>query len=293
LVPRYQNNNLLGIGLMLLATFLFAFMDAIAKWLVSADVSAIQVIAVRSWMIALFIPLLLLARGEVRQLSTQQPLRHLARGMIGFLAPASFFTALKTLPLADASVIFFSAAFMLTAASAIFLKERVGIHRWSAVVIGFVGVVIAMNPTGDGDLIAYFLVLFAALIYSLIFIWGKQLCDKDSVTTLVFSTNLGMGLVATAYLPWVWVPITPQMLLELTLMASLALGAHYLFAAAFVRAEVSVLAPFEYSMLLWAVAIGYLVWGDVPTTEMWIGAALIISAGVYVAHRESLRRSTS
>ena len=289
-MPRYQNNNLLGIALMLLATFLFAVMDATAKWLVTADVSAFQVIAVRSWMICLFIPLLLLARGEIQQMKTQQPWHHLARGMIGCLAPAAFFTSLKTLPLADASVIFFSAAFILTAASAIFLKERVGIHRWSAVVVGFIGVVIAMNPTGGGPLLAYLMVLFAAMIYSLLFIWGKQLTKQDSVLLLVFSTNLGMGVVASAVLPWVWVPITFQMFLELLLMASLAMAAHYVFASAFARAEVSVLAPFEYSMLIWAVAIGYFIWADIPTLQMWIGAALIIAAGIYVAHRESLRR---
>jgi drug/metabolite transporter (DMT)-like permease len=291
-VARYQNNNLLGIGLMLLATLLFAIMDAIAKWLVSAQVSPIQVIAVRSWMISLFIPMVLLARGELKLLSTRQPLRHLARGMIGALAPFSFFTALKSLPLADASVIFFSAAFILTAASALILKERVGIHRWSAVVVGFIGVVIAMNPSGGGDLVAYLMVLFAAVIYSLIFIWGKQLSDRDSIIALVFSLHLGMGLVASVLLPSVWVPVTPRMLVELGLMAGFALCAHFLFAAAFVRAEVSVLAPFEYSMLIWTVAIGYLVWGDMPTSEVWIGAALIIAAGIYVAHRESLRRPT-
>jgi len=241
----------------------------------------------------LFIPLVLFARGELQQLYTRQPAHHLARGMIGFLAPLSFFSALKTLPLADASVIFFSAAFILTAASALFLKERVGIHRWSAVVIGFIGVVIAMNPTGSGDLSAYLMVLCAAIIYSLIFIWGKKLSHADSIIALVFSMNLGMGLVASTFLPWVWVPITWQMLGELTLMAVVALVAHYTFAAAFVRAEISVLAPFEYTMLLWTVAIGYLVWSDVPTTEMWTGAALIIGAGIYVAHREALRRPNS
>ena len=88
-------------------------------------------------------------------------------------------------------------------------------------------------------------------------------------------------------------PITLQLLGELTLMAIFALAAHYIFAAAFVRAEVSVLAPFEYTMLLWTVAIGYLVWGDIPTSSMWVGATLIIGAGIYVAHRESLRRSTN
>jgi drug/metabolite transporter (DMT)-like permease len=279
---------------MLLATLLFAVMDALVKWLVSADVSPIQMIAVRGWMIGLFIPLVLAARGELKLLATRQPLSHLARGMIGFRAPLSFFTALKTLRLADASVIFFSAAFILTAASAIFLHERVGIHRWSAVTVGFIGVVIgvviAMNPTGGGDLFACLLVLFAATIYSLIFIWSKKLSQEDSVIALVFSLTLGMGLVATLLLPRVWVPITPRMLVELALMAGFALGAHYLFAAAFVRAEVSVLAPFEYSMLLWSVAIGYLMWGDFPTAATWIGAVLIICAGVYVARREALHR---
>lgn len=289
-MSRYQNNNLLGIGLMLLATLLFAIMDALAKWLVTADVSAVQIIAVRSWMITLMIPLVLLLRGELNQLYTKQPLRHLARGVIGFLAPVSFFTALFSLPLADASVVFFSAAFMLTAASALILKERVGIHRWSAVVVGFIGVVIAMEPTGTGGLLAYLLVLFAALVYTMIFIWGKQLSHEDSVISLVFSLHLGMGLAATSVLPWVWVPITPGMLVELALMAVFALGAHYAFAAAFVRAEVSVLAPFEYSMLLWTVAIGFLVWGDFPMRDVWIGAVLIVAAGIYVAHRETLQR---
>jgi drug/metabolite transporter (DMT)-like permease len=210
--------------------------------------------------------------------------------MIGFLAPVSFFTALKTLPLADASVIFFSAAFMLTAASALFLKERVGIHRWGAVVVGFIGVVIAMNPTGSGSVTASLMVLFAAVIYSLIFIWGKKLSHEDSVISLVISTNLGMGIVATALLPWVWVPITSQLFGGFLLIAVVALAAHYSVAAAFARAEISVLAPFEYSMLLWTVTIGFLIWGEIPTSEMWTGATLIIAAGIYVAHRESLRR---
>ena len=105
--------------------------------------------------------------------------------------------------------------------------------------------------------------------------------------------NLGMGLVASAVLPWVWVPITASMLVELALMAGVALIAHYVFAAAFVRAEVSVLAPFEYSMLLWTVAIGYLVWGDMPGSEIWTGAVLIVAAGIYVAHREALQRKKS
>lgn len=291
-MSRYKNNNLLGIGLMLLAMLLFEVMDAVAKWLVSSDMSAIQVIAIRSWFIVVMIPLILAPRGELRDLATAAPLRHLLRGMVGFVAPFSFFTALGTLPLADATVVFFSAAFILTAASALLLKERVGIHRWSAVVIGFGGVVIAMDPRGGGPLGSYLMVLCAATIYSLIFITGRQLSRRDSVISLVFSLHLGMGIVATAALPWVWVPLDIAALAQLFLMALIALVAHYVFAAAFARAEVSALAPFEYTALLWAVLIGYAVWGDIPTPEVWLGAAVIIGCGLYVIHRESLRRKS-
>lgn len=288
-VSRYKTNNLLGIGLMLLAMLLFEVMDAVAKWLVSGEMSAIQVIAVRSWIIVLLIPLILGLRGELSELVTRQPLQHALRGLVGFFAPFTFFTSLETLPLADATVVFFSATFILTAASAIFLRERVGIHRWSAVVIGFVGVVIAMNPRGDGPVGSYLLVLCATSIYAMIFIYGKQLSKRDSVILLVFSLHLGMGVVATAALPWVWVPLDLAALGQLFVMAAIALVAHYAFAAAFARADVSALAPFEYTALVWATIIGYAVWHDIPSAEVWTGAAIIIACGLYVMHRESLR----
>ena len=286
---RYQSNNLLGIVLMILATLLFAVMDALAKWLVSEEMSAIQLIAIRGWIIIPIILLWLALKGDLKELTTNNPLQHVLRGCLGFFAPLAFFTSLKSLPLADATVIFFSSTFMLTAASAIFLKERVGIHRWSALVVGFFGVVIAMNPRGGGDLQAYLLVLAATVIYAMIFVTGKHLSRKDSVISLIFSLHFGMSFIATLALPWVWVPVSPIELGQLGLLAVIALFAHYLFAAAFARADVSALAPFEYTALLWATTIGYLVWQDIPSIELWIGASIIIACGLYVVHRESLR----
>ncbi len=291
-MSRYTTNNLLGIGLMMLAMLLFEVMDAVAKWLVSADMSAIQVIAVRSWLILMMIPLILAVRGELGELRVKRPITHLLRGMLGFLAPFTFFSSLKTLPLADATVVFFSAAFILTAASALVLKEQVGIHRWSAVVIGFVGVVIAMDPQGGGPVGAYLLVLCAAVIYAFIFISGKQLSKQDSVISLVFSLHLGMGVSASALLPWVWVPVNAEVLGILMLMAMIALVAHFVFTLAFARADVSVLAPFEYTALIWATIIGYVIWLDFPTTRVWAGAVIIIGCGLYVIHRESLHHKT-
>jgi drug/metabolite transporter (DMT)-like permease len=287
---RYQSNNLLGIGLMMLAMLLFEVMDAIAKWLVSSEMSAIQVIAIRSWILLPSILLILALRGEIRELATRKPMQHLLRGCLGFFAPFAFFSSLKSLPLADATVVFFSSTFILTAASALFLKERVGIHRWSAVAIGFVGVVIAMDPRGGGDVNAYLLVLAATTIYAMIFISGKLLSSHDSVISMVFTLHLGMGLMASIALPWVWVSISWIEFGQLCLLSAIALVAHYLFAAAFARAEVSALAPFEYTALVWATIIGYLLWQDIPSAEVWTGAAVIIACGLYVIHRESLRQ---
>ena len=115
-----------------------------------------------------------------------------------------------------------------------------------------------------------------------------SLSRQDSVISLVFSLHLGMGVVATVLLPWVWVPVDALVLGQMFVMALIALVAHYVFAAAFARADVSALAPFEYTALVWAALIGYAVWRDIPPLEVWLGAAIIIGCGLYVIHRESL-----
>ena len=272
----------------MLAMLLFQAMDAMAKWLVKADISAVQVIAVRSWMMLAMILLVLALRGKLSLLRTQKPSTHALRGLLAFFAPFFYFTALKDLPLADATVIFFSATFILTAASALFFGERVGWHRWGAVAVGFVGVIVAMNPQGGGDITGYLMVLVATSIYAILFLVGKHLSREDSVIALVFWINLGMGVVASAALPWYWVDMSTGILFKLFLMTAVALAAHYALTAAFSRAEVSAIAPFEYSALIWAALLGYLIWLEIPSTNLWIGAGIIVCSGIYVIHRESL-----
>ncbi len=126
-------------------------------------------------------------------------------------------------------------------------------------------------------------------MYLFLFLSVRYLSAGDSVISMVFSLNLMMGLVASALLPWVWVPLEWSTTGALVLMTLIALIAHIAITAAFSRAQVSALAPFEYTALVWATIIGYLLWQDVPSTEVWTGAAIIISCGLYVIHRESLR----
>ena len=110
--------------------------------------------------------------------------------------------------------------------------------------------------------------------------------------SLVFSFNLGVGVVATCALPWVWQEVPVDALLKILLLSLIAFAGHFAFYAAFARAEVSALAPFEYFALVWATLIGYLVWRDIPAVEVWIGAAIITACGLYVVHRESLQRQS-
>jgi drug/metabolite transporter (DMT)-like permease len=283
-------NNLLGIMLMMLGMLFMACMDTTAKWLVEADVSPVQVLAMRSWVIVPVILFFLCARGQLKLLKTARPFAHGLRGSLGLFAPLPFFAALQYLPLADATVVFFSSSFILTAISAVVLKERVGVHRWSAVVIGFVGVVIAMNPEGDSDYWAYLMVLCAALAYAGIQISGKQLLKQDSVISLVFSFNLMIGLASTAMLPWAWVSVSWPVVSVILLMAVLAVSGHIALTAAFGKAQVSAIAPFEYTSLIWIVLLGYLLFQDIPSNQVWLGAAVVISCGLYMIYRESLHR---
>jgi drug/metabolite transporter (DMT)-like permease len=283
------NKNLLSISLMVVAMLLFQGMDALVKWLVENDVPAIQIIAVRSWIMLPGIFFVLLIAGKLSLLKTEKPLLHSVRGILTFLAPYLYFTALKSIPIADAAVIFFAATFILTAGSAIFFKEKVGVHRWSAVVIGFIGVIVAMNPQGGGDVWFYLMVLLATTIYAISFLIGKYLSTSDSIIGLVFWLQVGMGGTATLLLPWVWVPLDMSLLIQIVEMTAVAMIAHYCITASFSKGDVSVIAPFEYTALIWAVLLGYVFWGDIPGTRVWIGATIIIASGIYVIHRESLK----
>ncbi len=285
-----KNKNLPGIFLMTLAMLLFQVMDAIAKWLVLDDIPAVQIVAIRSWIMLPMILIILVITGKLSQLRTRRPVLHGFRGLLTFFAPFLYFSALKDMPIADATVIFFSATFILTAASALVFKEQVGIHRWSAVVVGFAGVVIAMNPQGGGDISAYLLVMGSTTVYAISFILGKQLSAEDPVIMLVFAINLGMGVMASALLPWFWVSVSLEILGLMLAMTVIALFAHYAITSAFSMAEVSAITPFEYTALVWAAMLGYFLWAEVPSDHIWLGAAIIITSGLYVIHRESIRQ---
>ncbi|MFT5707013.1 MAG: drug/metabolite transporter (DMT)-like permease [Oceanospirillaceae bacterium] len=282
-----QNANLSGIIYMLVAMFSLATMDALAKYLVKDSYDPIQILAMRSWIILAAMLVYYITRRKLHKLYPTKPLAQLARGLFGFLAPYCFFKSLQTLPLADATVIFFSSTFMITALSGPLLKEKVGLYRWSAVVLGFVGVLIAMDAQGDGALTSYAYCLAGSFSYSILFISGRWLARTESVDSLVFFFNFCMVIIATSLTPMVWNTVAVADYGTILLFSAFALVGHFCVTNAFSRANVAVIAPLEYTALIWAALWGYLIWAEIPGTRVMIGGAVIISCALFVVYRET------
>lgn len=283
-----------GVLLMTAGISFLSVMDGMVKWLMLRDMSPLQLIAVRGWIIivVVMVALLLVPRlGGLRALKTRRIKHHFGRSLGGVFAPILFFFSLKAIPLADAVTIFFCTTFIMVAGSVLFLNEQVGIHRWSAVVIGFIGVLIAMQPGTSAFQPASLLVLGAGSAYAIILVSGRWLSQTESSLQLIFYFTFFNTLICSAALlaiwPDLWRPMIDREVYLIVLIAAVALAGYVFLTRAFSIAPISVIAPIEYLALFWAVLIGYLVWGEVPTLLVWLGITLILGAGLYIGYRES------
>ncbi|MEM7195560.1 MAG: DMT family transporter [Pseudomonadota bacterium] len=267
-------------------------MDALAKGIVQSGVSPVQILGLRMLLIVPAILLIYKARGRLHQLKPVRLKFQILRACVGFGAPFGFFLSLKYLPLSDAVITSYSSIMMITALSHFFLNERVGYHRWAAVLVGFIGVFIAVSPSGEGQLLGYFLVLFSAFCYAFLITTGRALSKTESVGSLVLMFNLCVGSIALCATPFVWQPMDFTTSFMVFALAVLALAGHFSLAFAISNSQTSVVAPFEYTSLIWAVLIEYFIWQYLPDTRTVVGGCVIIMAGLYVIYRESLNRST-
>ena len=275
-----------GIALMLIAIGLLSGMDAIAKILMQGGMPAIQILALRS---VIIVPLLLSVfalKGKLATLKPTRPVWHLGRGLIGFVAPLTFFLGIQLIPLTDAVTVSFSAIFIITILSIVFLGEKVGIHRWASILTGFIGVMVVIGPKGGGELMGYALVLTGSVAYAILFISGRYLSDTESVSSLVFSFNLTVGLISLCLLPFFWQPQPLEQYALLMCLALFAVCGHHLMTLAVSLAEATLIAPFEYTAVLWALTFDLLIWQVVPSMSTAIGAAIVISSGLYIVYRE-------
>ncbi|MBX9634637.1 MAG: DMT family transporter [Magnetospirillum sp.] len=277
--------RLTGIACMVAAASVFATMDALVKWLV-AVYPVIQIMAFRSGF-ALVLVLPLLWRDGVGQLATRRKWAHLLRSLIGLVAIGCFFLALQSLPLAQVTGIFFAAPLMMTALSVPILKEVVGVRRWSAVAVGFLGVLLIVRPDNAVLNVGMAAALAGTVLYAVVMVLIRDMSRTEKTVTIVFWFSFSSTLVSGALAPWHWV--APG-LWDFAMLAGVGLlgGAGQLLATQAVRmAPVSVVAPFDYLHLVFATAYGWALWRDWPSLSTLAGSAIIMACGLYVLHREA------
>lgn len=285
--------NLAAIGTYVVAMAVLTLMDATIKWL-SADYHTLQILAFRS--LFGFIPVLVfvtVAQGGLTALKTRRPGAHLLRGLVITATGFLFFFALGRLPLADAYAIIFAAPLFLTALSVPLLGEKVGARRWAAVLVGFVGVLVVLRPGGTGGAlvdIGAMAALAGAFGYALFGALTRLHSRTESNAALTVWSSLVTLAVAGASLPFVWTTPAPEDLALLVLTGLLGGVGTILIVRAFAMAPLAVIAPFEYTSMVWGVVLGFVLFGDLPGLSVWLGTAIVVAAGLYILFRENRAR---
>lgn len=276
--------------MMMAATALWAAHDAAGKWL-TEEYSIFQILFMRS--LFSFVPILLLARrdGGMACLRTRRLAAVLGRGCLGVTAFSLFLAALPLMPLADAYAIAMSAPLFITALSVPLLGERVGPRRWGAVLIGFAAVIFMLQPGGGPESgivpLAAAILLASNLFYALGMMATRALGRTESAVCMTFYGGLLFLAIGAVTAPFVWVTPSPGDFALLAAVGILAGLAQYCMTQAFRIAPPATVAPFEYSAVVWAVILGFVIWGDLPGWTVSLGAAVIVLSGLYILHRES------
>jgi S-adenosylmethionine uptake transporter len=273
----------LGIGLYLAGVFFFAANDALGKWLVTSY-GVGEILFIRSiGGLAMLVPIALIAgvslrfRGDWRL----QLVRILAQTLDSYC----FYRATRSLPLADVMTFYMAAPIIVTAISALALGEKVGPYRWGAVIVGFIGVVIALAPTGDAFQPATLIALLGTFMFAISLTLTRKLRDIHPLS-LVGWQYIGSGVIGALVSPLQWVTPGPIDFGLLLVLGMVSAACFLLITRALALAQASLLAPFQYSAILWAAMFGWLVWADVPTQRIILGNAILVASGLFVFYRE-------
>jgi drug/metabolite transporter (DMT)-like permease len=286
-----------AIGFKVMSALLFAVLSALVRQL--SDVMPVgQMVFFRS---ACAIPPVLLIyalRGELASaVYTRRPLGQLGRGALSICGMYTNFSSLTRLPLADATAISFASPLITVALAAVILKEHVRIYRWSAVLVGFAGVIVMLIPHFDisqyavagtaavATLGSIFAVL-SAIFNAGTVIQTRRLTQSETTSSIVFYFSLVTALSGLVTLPFAWQTPTGAQLIMLISLGVVGGIAHIFLTESYRHATASVIAPFDYTSMLWALLLGYWVFGELPSALVYLGAAIVAGAGLFVIWRE-------
>lgn len=279
-----ENKPLKGILLMNLAMFLLAGMDGISKTL-APDYSVPQILCVRFLIFCLFALAIARPKSLRAAFCSRHPYLQIARSLIIVVEVGIFILAFRYLPLADAHAIAGIAPLLVTALAVPFLGEKVGLRRWTAIAIGFVGLLVIVRPGIGVFNPAALIPLAGAGLWAVYQILVRKVSDDDAATSLLYMAVIG-AVVMTLLAPFFWTPPDTTGWLLLGALGVVGSLGHYILILAFRATTATTLQPFHYIVLLWATAIGYLVFDDLPDLWTILGAAIIAGSGLYAFYRE-------
>jgi drug/metabolite transporter (DMT)-like permease len=303
-LPGLRDDRLKGILCLAIGIAVFSIQDVILK-LLSGAYPLHQAMFIRS---VVALPLLLAVvglEGGLGSLRSGRPWTLTGRGLLNFVAYTTFYLGLAALPIATGVALFFSAPLFITLLSVAVLRERVGVRRWTAVIVGFLGVIIMMRPGSDIFDWAALLPVLGALAYAFSQIIARRIGETASAGVMTFYSNgfflvtaillaavFGSGSLANeehrslAFLLRGWSVPTLTDFLLMAFCGAVAAAGLVLLTQAYRVAPANVVAPFEYTALIWGVLYGWLFWSELPDAWSWVGIATIVLAGLYVLYRE-------
>ena len=286
-----------GIVLKLISAVLFAVMSALIRYL-GARYPVGEVVFYRSAFAVLPVLAIYAWRGELAAVvRTERPLGQAGRGIISIVGMFCNFGALARLPLIESNAISFTSPLFSVAMAALILKERVRIYRWSAVVIGFVGVIVVLAPHLSGDELTVAMATatsLAGIAYGIAgslanagtVIQTRRLTKSESTSSIVFYFSLSCALAGLVTWPFGWIAPTGSELATLAGIGLLGGTAHIFLTESYRYASASVVAPFDYTAMVWALVLGYAMFGEIPTLMIVVGCAIIAGSGLFVIWRE-------
>ena len=297
MIPKHHpaSNPLVGIGLKVASVAIFVGMSTCIK--AAGDIPAGQIVFFRSFFAIFPIVVFLALSRELRTaFHTSHPLGHIARGVVGVAAMGLGFFALTRLPLPEAITLNYAQPLFVVVFSAIFLGENIRFYRWSAVAIGLVGVVIVSWPKltlfGSGapmenrELAGVAAAFTAAAMSAIAMLLVRKLVHTEKTPTIVLWFSLTASAIALGSVPFGWAPLTASQAALLILSGFCGGIAQILMTEAYRHAEASTVAPFEYTSIILALLVGYLIFGDQPTIHILVGGAIVVGAGIFIVWRE-------
>ncbi len=273
-----------GIGLMLVGCFMFSLNDTMGKWLV-ATYSVGQLLLIRSIAALILLAPFVYREGWPAFADAPRPRLQILRGVLSALEVGLFYRAVAYLPLADVTTFYLAGPIFVTALSPFLLGEKIGWKRGSAVIVGFIGVLVAMRPSTASLSVPAPIALAGSVLFALLMI-ATRAVRGTSDTVLVTTQTVGALVLGIISAPFHWVTPSPRDFLLLSLLGVVAMFAHVFVNRSLKLAPASLVVPYQYTLILWAMVLGYFAFGDVPGLLLVAGAGIIVAAGIFIFLRE-------